>query len=830
MDVRSLGLFRGALVAALLSSGCADDILPGALTSGTATGGDSTTSEPVTTDTPDGSSSGEAGQTGDSGSPDTTADGGSESDGDTTRGEDTEGTTAAGSSTGDDDDDVTTTGDDDDDTTTGGDDDDTTTGDDDADTSAGDDDDDVTDTTSDDDTAGSDTTGDDDTAGSDTTSDDDTGDTGDTGDSGGSSSSSGGDNCGDGFIERGEECDGDELDGASCESLGFVSGALACGDDCFYDTTDCDGYTGPCCVANGTPGCSDPACTAEVCAADAFCCDVQWDGLCSGAAAMNCEICTTPDVCGNGTLDGKEQCDGLDFGDQTCADFDFDGGTLGCSDECLIETDECVDFSGNCCVPNDTPGCEDPTCVEQVCETFPFCCTFPSWFDFCSSQAQMVCDACNEPGVCGNGIIDAVDEVCDIDDIETTCLDEGFDGGTIGCLPDCSDIDLTGCQMFGGDCCEPHGGTGCDDPECTEAVCAADPFCCSVSWDGLCSGAANTVCATCGPGFCPNGFVDGDEECDTDDLDGETCQSQGFLGGTLTCADFCEFDTTGCVNEGGDCCLANGTPGCGDEECNDIVCGLDPTCCSDTWDTVCAAEAEASCAVCNYDGDCCSANGTSGCGDLSCVDEVCSVLPGCCGEDGVWTAECAALAGDECVGCNVQPGGGDCCSENGTPGCETSRECQFQVCGFDPTCCTEDWDDACVGAAEVVLCQGLCGQATDCVEADLGFGDAPAFMGTTLGADDSFTGACGNAVGPDVVFEYTATRTGVHVFSTAGSTFDTVLYALGDCLGTNVACNDDTAGMTSELSVLMFDGDEAVIVVGGANGATGDFTLSVTTP
>jgi outer membrane protein assembly factor BamB len=48
------------------------------------------------------------------------------------------------------------------------------------------------------------------------------------------------DDCGDGVIDEGEVCDGDALGGASCELLGFGAGALGCADDCNdYDRTAC---------------------------------------------------------------------------------------------------------------------------------------------------------------------------------------------------------------------------------------------------------------------------------------------------------------------------------------------------------------------------------------------------------------------------------------------------------------------------------------------------------------------------------------------------------------------------------------------------------------
>src|SRR5262249_17762160 len=45
--------------------------------------------------------------------------------------------------------------------------------------------------------------------------------------------------CGDGLVEEGEDCDGENLDGATCEDIGFDGGDLACTPDCKYDISHC---------------------------------------------------------------------------------------------------------------------------------------------------------------------------------------------------------------------------------------------------------------------------------------------------------------------------------------------------------------------------------------------------------------------------------------------------------------------------------------------------------------------------------------------------------------------------------------------------------------
>lgn len=45
--------------------------------------------------------------------------------------------------------------------------------------------------------------------------------------------------CGDGIITSGEQCDGSNLGGSSCSSLGFSSGILSCGSACTFNTYQC---------------------------------------------------------------------------------------------------------------------------------------------------------------------------------------------------------------------------------------------------------------------------------------------------------------------------------------------------------------------------------------------------------------------------------------------------------------------------------------------------------------------------------------------------------------------------------------------------------------
>ncbi len=124
------------------------------------------------------------------------------------------------------------------------------------------------------------------------TDDTSTGTTDDTSSTGSdSSSSTGGAMCGDDLIEGREDCDGTELGAETCESQGFVSGDLACADDCTYDTSGCE-------------------------------------------------------TCGDGVVDVGDACDGDDLGGASCDSLGmgFTGGTLGCAVDCSYDTSGCTSF------------------------------------------------------------------------------------------------------------------------------------------------------------------------------------------------------------------------------------------------------------------------------------------------------------------------------------------------------------------------------------------------------------------------------------------------------------------------------------------------------
>lgn len=62
------------------------------------------------------------------------------------------------------------------------------------------------------------------------------------------------------------------------------------------------------------------------------------------------------------------------------------------------------------------------------------------------------------------------------------------------------------------------------------------------------------------------------------------------------------------------------------------------------------------------------------------------------------------------------------------------------------------------------------------------------------------------------------------------STFDTTLAVFDQCAGNELACNDDLCDdPNSEIIMLMTGGNTYLVRVAGFDGATGNYTLTVTT-
>lgn len=168
--------------------------------------------------------------------------------------------------------------------------------------------------------------------------------------------------CGDGRIDANETCDGDDLGGADCVSLGYFGGTLSCTDACTLDESACD-------------RCGDGRVQDEEdCEPDqplaTTCEGLGWYSgslSCGTDCRFDTSGCTN---CGNGVVEEGEACDGKNGDFPTCAEAGYDGvGALVCGAECQFSAEACD--RDQCGVDPQTPvgRCPDAcdSCAGDVC-------------------------------------------------------------------------------------------------------------------------------------------------------------------------------------------------------------------------------------------------------------------------------------------------------------------------------------------------------------------------------------------------------------------------------------------------------------------------------
>lgn len=157
--------------------------------------------------------------------------------------------------------------------------------------------------------------------------------------------------CGDGVIEGDERCDGQTFGSgvdSSCTSWDpiFLGGTLRCDpQSCVYDTSGC--ITEIC--GNGQLDATE-ACEGTEFRYGYDRCE-DFDGSKYVGGTLSCNATCTPNtsacvpiVCGNGVVEATESCDGANLGDrQTCAAVSeaYVGGVLKCGTDCEYDVSSC---------------------------------------------------------------------------------------------------------------------------------------------------------------------------------------------------------------------------------------------------------------------------------------------------------------------------------------------------------------------------------------------------------------------------------------------------------------------------------------------------------
>ena len=144
-------------------------------------------------------------------------------------------------------------------------------------------------------------------------------------------------------------------------------------------------------------------------------------------------------VCGNGAIEGGEDCDGSELGSATCVTEGFTGGVLGCNSDCTFDTSACTTGTGVCGdgILDVGEQCDGTNLNGHTCVTRGF----GGGELGCSSLCRFDTSGCTN---CGNDVIDDGEECDGIDFGDKTCAGFGYAGGELDCTDQCV-ISLTKC-------------------------------------------------------------------------------------------------------------------------------------------------------------------------------------------------------------------------------------------------------------------------------------------------------------------------------------------------------------------------------------------------
>lgn len=250
--------------------------------------------------------------------------------------------------------------------------------------------------------------------------------------------------CGNDATETGEECDGADLAGQDCVSLGYESGTLACTAACGFDRSGCQGGSAEC--GNGLVEDSELCDGADLGALT--CVSLGFTGgvlACGGDCRPDTSGCEG-EACGNGQVDLAEVCDGVDLDGQTCASLGWYGGALACNGDCTFDLAACIEIGrcGDGLLQADRgEQCDGPNLDGQSCTSL-------GWYGgvlTCATDCSLDLASCAAAGRCGDGLIQAPEgEQCDGAALAgARCRDRGFFGGSLACAASCL-YDTTACD------------------------------------------------------------------------------------------------------------------------------------------------------------------------------------------------------------------------------------------------------------------------------------------------------------------------------------------------------------------------------------------------
>ena len=264
---------------------------------------------------------------------------------------------------------------------------------------------------------------------------------------------------------------------------------------------------------------------------------------CGGPCDQSCEDEPVEPTCDDGVQNGDEE--GEDCGgscEQVCED---DPVEPTCEDEIQNGGEEGVDCGGPCdqaCVIPATCG-DGQVDGDEQCDhggTVVLACAYGEMScQVCNAQCELI--AGQVTGYCGDDVVQSdAGEACDHGGTPETECEAGETSCQV-CNAQCELIDIEvepSCGdgvVQGGEACD-HGGT-------PETSCAYGEASCRVC-NAQCQEVAGQVTGYCGDGV----MQPTHEACDGGDLGGATCQSVGAAAGELSCDASCELDQSACMD------------------------------------------------------------------------------------------------------------------------------------------------------------------------------------------------------------------------------------------------------------------------------------------
>ncbi|HNS97787.1 MAG TPA: C-type lectin domain-containing protein [Polyangiaceae bacterium] len=613
--------------------------------------------------------------------------------------------------------------------------------------------------------------------------------------------------------------------GPNCDAC--ADGYFECGASCIENCEDCPGKTlncdGQCVTACHTcPG--QPAACGQTCMSSCATCDNK-PLDCQGTCIANCDACPEkPLQCNAKCVATCNACPGQPA---TCGQACLascatcDNKPLDCQGTCVSECAQCAGADYSCqgaCIAS----CMSCAGQQATCETTHEC------LSTCSSCSGSCLECPAGYHACPNG--------CHID---------GQDDPALGCAYTCDDqpcpIPENGdsiCSMGNCDivCDTPAGfikvGSQClcdadhgfvKHPTLPLCVCengfkGCGTFCASVTDPAY--GCSHTYCLACPtPPHTLTTFCNASGECDftCDDASGYIKNSSGT---DCVCPSGLFDNGTSCGCEPGlkycnGSCVSASTPnnGCAGPSC-------DP--CPTPAHATAICDAGACSFVCDASGhwkksgnQCICDNGYTEVGG-ECVT---ACLGSTYGSSCYWYVGTAATWDQAQANCAAQ--GGYLAS------IANSAENTFvRSLGSDRI-----W----IGLRDHSTDQRTFSKADDCTQNIMLSGDGGTYFGSTTNSWDDID-PCNISSDSDDIFGIEVTTPGIYVFSTANTSWDTILglyrrvantSGYTSCLGSNLACDDDSGPGTRSLIIRYLDTGSYTLVLDGYYYSWGSYQLDV---